>query len=72
MKVNLSVESHGITYNITGEPSEGDFSTYHEIANMMGNLLSSVYGYTIYLDAHTEPIKAGLNNDDQDVDFDKP
>ena len=73
MKVNFSIEEHGVTHSIVGELNGGDdWITYPEVAEHMSNLLSSVYGYKIYLEADTDTskdIKAGLNDDDQDVDF---
>ena len=73
MKINFSIEDHGITHSIVGELNSGDdWVTYPDVAEYMSNLLSAVYGYKIYLEADTDTskdIKAGLNDDDQDVDF---
>ena len=76
MKINFSITEHGLTHSVTGEPNNGDdWVTYNEMAEIMSNLVSAVYGYTIYFDAHTEfseVVKAGLNDDGQDEDFIKP
>jgi hypothetical protein len=76
MKINFSITEHGLTHSVTGEPNNGDdWVTYNEMAEIMSNLLSAVYGYKIYFDAHTEfseVVKAGLNDDGQDEDFIKP
>lgn len=73
MKVNFSIEDHGITHSIVGELNGGDdWVIYQDVAEYMSNLLSAVYGYKIYLEADTDTsidIKAGLNDDGQDVDF---
>lgn len=73
MKINFSIEDHGITHSIIGELNSGDdWVTYPDVAEYMSNLLSAVYGYKIYLEADTDTskdIKAGLNDDGQDVDF---
>ena len=73
MKVNFSIEDHGITHSIVGELNGGDdWITYQDVSEYMSNLLSAVYGYKIYLEADTDTsidIKAGLNDDGQDVDF---
>lgn len=76
MKITLSIEEHGLTHTVTGEPKGGDdWVTYDEVAEIMSGFLSGVYGYKIYLDAHTdlsESLKTGLSDDGQDVDFIKP
>lgn len=76
MKINFSITEHGLTHSVTGEPNNGDdWVTYNEMAEIMSNLLSAVYGYKIYFDVHTEfneVVKAGLNDDGQDEDFIKP
>ena len=74
MKVNFSIEDHGITHSIVGILNDSDdWITYHDVAEQMSNVLSSAFGYKIYVEATTvEPnsdIKAGLNDDGQDVDF---
>lgn len=73
MKINFSIEDHGITHSIIGELNQGDdWVIYQDVAEYMSNLLSAVYGYKIYLEADTDTsidIKAGLNDDGQDEDF---
>jgi hypothetical protein len=74
MKINFSIEEHGITNSVVGEVSDGDdWVTYHDVVEHMSNLLSATFGYKIYIDASTiDPntdVKAGLNDDGQDEDF---
>lgn len=72
VKVNLQLEDHGLTYSVTGVIGDGDWTTYNDVAEVMSNVLSAAFGYKIYLTAETtEPdeVKAGLNDDGQDVDF---
>jgi hypothetical protein len=74
MKINFSIEEHGITNSVVGEINDGDsWVTYRDVADYMSNVLSAAYGYKIYLDASTidpdSDIKAGLNDDGQDEDF---
>jgi hypothetical protein len=71
VKVNLQLEEHGVTYSVTGTVGD-EWTTYNDVAEVMSNVLSAAFGYKIYLTADTtEPdeIKAGLNDDGQDVDF---
>jgi hypothetical protein len=74
MKINFSIEEHGITTSIVGEVKHGDdWVTYHDVVEHMSNILSGVFGYKIYLEASTteatSEVKAGLNDDGQDEDF---
>jgi hypothetical protein len=74
MKINFSIEEHGITNSVVGEMNDGDdWVTYQDVAEHMSNLLSATFGYKIYIDASTidpdSDVKAGLNDDGQDADF---
>lgn len=73
MEINFSITEHGLTHSVIGEPNNGDdWVTYSELAEIMSNLVSSVYGYKIYFEAHTDlgdAVKVGLNDDGQDEDF---
>jgi hypothetical protein len=52
MKFKFELDEHGIKHTVEGDL--GDWTTYVEVAQNFANLLSGAYGYTIYLDPHTE------------------
>lgn len=52
MKFKFELEEHGVTHTMQGDL--GDWVQYTDVAQQFANLLSGAFGYTIYLDPHTD------------------
>ena len=52
MKFKFELEEYGVTHTMQGDL--GDWVKYTDVAQQFANLLSGAFGYTIYLDPHTD------------------